>query len=107
VKPGNLLLRPDGALKVTDFGIASAVDAPSLTQTGFVVGTAYYLSPEQAPVAAARRPATSTPSAWWRTSASPVSGPSAATARCPWRWRTCTTRRPTCPPPYPPGSVPW
>jgi serine/threonine-protein kinase len=48
VKPGNLLLRPDGALKVTDFGIASAVDAPSLTQTGFVVGTAYYLSPEQA-----------------------------------------------------------
>ena len=48
VKPGNLLLRPDGTLKVTDFGIASAVDSPSLTQTGFVVGTAYYLSPEQA-----------------------------------------------------------
>jgi len=48
VKPGNLLLRPDGVLKVTDFGIASAVDGPSLTQTGLVVGTAYYLSPEQA-----------------------------------------------------------
>jgi serine/threonine-protein kinase len=48
VKPGNLLLRPDGVLKVTDFGIASAADAPSLTQTGLVVGTAYYLSPEQA-----------------------------------------------------------
>jgi len=48
VKPGNLLVRPDGVLKVTDFGIASAVDSVPLTQTGLVVGTAYYLSPEQA-----------------------------------------------------------
>ncbi|MCW2679186.1 MAG: Serine/threonine protein kinase [Frankiales bacterium] len=48
VKPGNLLVRPDGVLKVTDFGIASATDAVPLTQTGSVVGTAFYLSPEQA-----------------------------------------------------------
>jgi hypothetical protein len=48
VKPGNLLVRPDGAVKVTDFGIAWAADAVPLTQTGTVVGTAYYLSPEQA-----------------------------------------------------------
>lgn len=48
VKPGNLLVRRDGVLKVTDFGIASATDAVPLTQTGTVVGTAYYLSPEQA-----------------------------------------------------------
>ena len=48
VKPGNLLLRPDGVVKVTDFGIAHAGDALPLTQTGTVVGTAYYLSPEQA-----------------------------------------------------------
>ncbi|MDQ3502985.1 MAG: protein kinase [Actinomycetota bacterium] len=48
VKPGNLLLRPDGVVKVTDFGIASAVDAAPVTRTGEVVGTAYYLSPEQA-----------------------------------------------------------
>ena len=48
VKPGNLLLRPDGVVKVTDFGIASAVDATPVTRTGEVVGTAYYLSPEQA-----------------------------------------------------------
>ena len=48
VKPGNLIVRPDGVVKVTDFGIARAVDAVPLTQTGMVVGTAAYLSPEQA-----------------------------------------------------------
>lgn len=39
VKPGNLMLRPDGVVKVTDFGIASAVDAAPVTRTGEVVGT--------------------------------------------------------------------
>jgi serine/threonine-protein kinase len=56
VKPGNLLLREDGALKITDFGIARAVEATQLTQVGSVLGTAAYLSPEQAagePVTAA------------------------------------------------------
>jgi serine/threonine-protein kinase len=48
VKPGNLLLREDGALKITDFGIARAVEATQLTQVGSVLGTAAYLSPEQA-----------------------------------------------------------
>jgi serine/threonine-protein kinase len=48
VKPGNLLVRPDGVVKVTDFGIARVVDAAPITQTGMVVGTAAYLSPEQA-----------------------------------------------------------
>ena len=48
VKPGNLLIQPDGVVKVTDFGIARAVDASPVTQTGLVVGTASYLSPEQA-----------------------------------------------------------
>src|SRR4051794_8213255 len=48
VKPGNLLLRPDGVVKVTAFGIARAVDAAPVTQTGLLVGTAAYLSPEQA-----------------------------------------------------------
>jgi serine/threonine-protein kinase len=48
VKPGNLLVGRDGVVKITDFGIAwSASDVP-LTQTGQVVGTAHYLSPEQA-----------------------------------------------------------
>ena len=48
VKPGNLLIRPDGVVKVTDFGIARAVDSAPVTQTGTLVGTASYLSPEQA-----------------------------------------------------------
>jgi tRNA A-37 threonylcarbamoyl transferase component Bud32 len=48
VKPGNLLVRPDGVVKITDFGIARAADAVPLTRTGSLVGTAYYLSPEQA-----------------------------------------------------------
>ncbi|OHV44352.1 serine/threonine-protein kinase [Pseudofrankia sp. BMG5.36] len=48
IKPGNLLIRTDGAVKVTDFGIARAVDAAPLTATGIMMGTAYYVSPEQA-----------------------------------------------------------
>ena len=48
VKPGNLLITPDGRVKVTDFGIARLADQVPLTQTGQVMGTAQYLSPEQA-----------------------------------------------------------
>ncbi|MFV0459933.1 MAG: protein kinase domain-containing protein [Actinomycetales bacterium] len=48
IKPGNLLITPDGRVKITDFGIARAADAVPLTATGTVMGTARYLSPEQA-----------------------------------------------------------
>lgn len=48
VKPGNLLVTPEGRVKVTDFGIARAADAAPLTATGQVMGTAQYLAPEQA-----------------------------------------------------------
>ena len=49
VKPGNVLVQPDGHVKVTDFGIAKAADSggEELTRTGMVVGTARYLAPEQ------------------------------------------------------------
>ncbi len=48
VKPGNLLIMPDGKVKITDFGIARIADQVPLTQTGQVMGTAQYLAPEQA-----------------------------------------------------------
>ena len=48
VKPANLLLDVHGRVHVADFGIASAAGMQSLTQTGTVLGTASYLSPEQA-----------------------------------------------------------
>lgn len=53
VKPANVLLAPDGHLKVADFGIAKAArpddhpDLPDLTSVGLMVGTAKYLAPEQ------------------------------------------------------------
>ena len=50
IKPGNVMLTPSGDVKVMDFGIARAISdaASSMTQTAAVVGTAQYLSPEQA-----------------------------------------------------------
>lgn len=48
VKPGNLLVRPNGTLVLTDFGIARSEAAGQLTATGMVLGTASYISPEQA-----------------------------------------------------------
>ena len=50
IKPGNVMLTPDCKVKVMDFGIARAIadSAATMTQTNSVVGTAQYLSPEQA-----------------------------------------------------------
>jgi serine/threonine-protein kinase len=48
IKPGNLLIAPDGQVKITDFGIARVANQVSLTQTGQVMGTVQYLAPEQA-----------------------------------------------------------
>ena len=48
VKPPNILIRPDGVVKLTDFGIARALDASGHTRVGEMLGTPNYISPEQA-----------------------------------------------------------
>ena len=46
IKPQNILLTEDGTVKVTDFGIARAMEASTMSRTG-VMGTPFYMSPEQ------------------------------------------------------------
>jgi len=48
VKPHNVLVNSEGKVKVTDFGIAKAISASSQTETGLIIGSVHYFSPEQA-----------------------------------------------------------
>lgn len=48
IKPQNILMTNDGVLKVTDFGIAKAVDSSTIVATGNAIGSVHYFSPEQA-----------------------------------------------------------
>ena len=106
VKPGNLLVTPDGRVKITDFGIARATGSVAFTQTGQIVGTPQYLSPEQARGDAGhgrerrlrpRRRAVRVPQ--------PGTGRSWPTPRSPRPWprssRTCRRCRTPCPPAWP------
>ena len=60
VKPSNILVTPEGQVKLSDFGIARTKGDPSLTQTGLVTGSPAYLSPE----VASGRSATETSDVW-------------------------------------------
>jgi eukaryotic-like serine/threonine-protein kinase len=60
VKPGNVLVRDDGRVTLTDFGIASTAGDPSITSTGLLLGSPAYIAPERA------RGGTPEPSSdWW------------------------------------------
>src|SRR5690606_40077082 len=48
VKPANVMITPDGVVKLTDFGISLAANQAPMTSAGMVMGTAHYLPPEQA-----------------------------------------------------------
>ncbi|MDQ3430097.1 MAG: Stk1 family PASTA domain-containing Ser/Thr kinase, partial [Actinomycetota bacterium] len=48
IKPQNILITGSGDVKVTDFGIARAASSSTMTRTGHILGTAHYISPEQA-----------------------------------------------------------
>lgn len=48
LKPQNIMIREDGSIKITDFGIAMALNSTQLTQTNSVMGSVHYLPPEQA-----------------------------------------------------------
>ncbi|WP_116041332.1 serine/threonine-protein kinase [Amycolatopsis palatopharyngis] len=48
IKPGNILLAPNGMVKITDFGISRATDDVTVTKTGMIAGTPAYLAPEVA-----------------------------------------------------------
>ena len=48
IKPQNIMILDDGMIKITDFGIAMAINASDLTQTNSVMGSVHYLPPEQA-----------------------------------------------------------
>jgi serine/threonine protein kinase len=98
VKPGNLIVKPSGAVVLVDFGVARSAAVTSVTQANAIVGTALYMAPEQ--VAKGNvSPATDIYAlgavAW------PGSRRSTATTHCRSRcvtWRTSPTR---CPPTYP------
>ncbi|GAB3453939.1 hypothetical protein GCM10027570_33600 [Streptomonospora sediminis] len=101
IKPGNLLVTDDGTVKLTDFGIARGNESVTLTQTGMVMGTAQYISPEQA----SGRPATfaSDIYALGVVAYECLAGQPPFTADTPLALALAHTREP--PPPLP-GSVP-
>ena len=107
VKPGNLMLGPGDTVTITDFGIAWTESSDPLTRTGQVLGTAQYLSPEQASGAKAGPASDVYSSASWPTNAWPADGPSRARALCRSPSSTSTRRPSRCRPTSPRRCGSW
>jgi len=102
LKPANIALAKAGAVKVLDFGLAKATDAPGaahldtrtstspalMTGQGVILGTAAYMSPEQAKRRSVDKRSDVWHSAAWSTKCSPDAGPSAVN-KYRTRWRAC------------------
>jgi eukaryotic-like serine/threonine-protein kinase len=97
VKPANLLVGRDGTVKVTDFGVAQPLGQGQGDDGELLVGTAGYLSPEQA----SGQPATAASDlyalGWWPMSVWPAVAPLSASIRSRSPWRICCSRRHRCP----------
>ena len=101
LKPGNLIERSDGTIKIADFGIARLTEATELTEAGTIVGTAAYLAPEQA------EGGEITPAADVFTLG--VVLYELLTGRQPWKVDSLAelARRRSAPPPELPADTPW
>ena len=97
VKPANFLVTPDGRVKITDFGIARARGAASITDTGMIMGTPHYVAPEVAEGREAT-PASDLYSLGVVLYEAPDRPRSRSAARRRSRspWRTCATSRARC-----------
>ena len=107
IKPGNLLITADGTTKITDFGIAKgAATDVTLTQAGLVMGTALYISPEQA---TGQRVNGATDLYSLGVTAYECLAGRRSSPTSPWRSRSCTStsRCRRCPPTCPARSPTW
>jgi serine/threonine protein kinase len=95
IEPANLLVCPDGMVKVTDFGVAQALGQGQGDQRELLVGMAGYLSPEWASGQAATAVSDLNALGWWPMSVWPAGAPSPVSIQSRSRWPICCRRRPT------------